>query len=761
MKTFNCRLSLLVGLLWAGTLTAYDFEYDADDIEGEKDSTGITYTLSVSKGDLGTSYDFDTKEGVTSGSPTGIDINVSSGGATGTKAYPNDSLPTANFTISMNGKLIPPGGGGGSGTQPTWGASGNAKAPFYIKSNQEDGEKEIVVPAGTSVTYTAYEGASTKNSNWTVNGQNKNNESSIIFNRSWWYVPGWFSASKETPDPDIYSISASPVDRSNVSDSGVMTVVGVASLGGHGKISTREEAPGGTDKWTDEETIYAQPQSVVHLAMSLTPSVTPDDNLKNSINWSVSGWTASITPDESNKLEATFKPGSCGDYFVTASCGSSQRLIRIKVSAPKIHSVTFDGNIIIYKDTGGSYSGEAWKDDDLDGDSDLTDANADSSKKYSSIAYRSTSTMSATAVFKPNCLKSSPVNDKDFITAYDVEAAVKKIRFAPYSSGGTNNWSSPTNFNMAGTTVTAANPFHSSPQVGYHSSFELAWEVGFGESGTSDDNLSWERSYSEHELYLTYNASTPSYETVFHIGCTNANGKTSESQVVSSIWSKFASKNVRRKGDSAQFKYWNPVSSTPQRLSLMLQDANANGSCIAWSQFFKEALNAQFSSGAQVYKVTPISGTGFLVKNWKFGRHISPGTDGILNSTTTSDDVVESDFIFPGPNGVLDSSTSGDDIIVDGFFNGDTYPYLVGYDAIDQEGVPGQGNANPLGIFGNHFIVRYSGVYYDPSYGSGGFSSSKAHEDASIDGICSIVFSWQVAKKKGSSVELSYTPTSL
>lgn len=63
MKTFSCRLSLFVGLLWAGTLTAYDFEYDAGDIEGEKDSTGITYTLSVSKGDLGTSYDFDTKKG--------------------------------------------------------------------------------------------------------------------------------------------------------------------------------------------------------------------------------------------------------------------------------------------------------------------------------------------------------------------------------------------------------------------------------------------------------------------------------------------------------------------------------------------------------------------------------------------------------------------------------------------------------------------------------------------------------------------------
>lgn len=759
MKTFNCRLSLLVGLLWAGTLTAYDFEYDAGDIEGEKDSTGITYTLSVSKGDLGTSYDFDTKEGVTSGSPTGIDINVSSGGATGTKAYPNDSLPTANFTISMNGKLIPP--SGGSGTQPTWGASGNAKAPFYIKSNQDNGAKDITVAAGTSVTYTAYEGTNSKASNWTVNGQTKNNESSIIFSRNWWDVPGWFSASMGTPVPGVYNISASPTDNASKSDSGEMKVVGVASISGHGKTSTREETPSGSDKWTDSETIYAQPKSVVELTMTLNPNVVLDDTLKNSISWSVSGWGTSITPKESNQLEAIFKPVSSGDYVVTASCGSSQRLIKVKVSAPKIHSVTFNGNITVNKDTGGSYSGVAWKDDDLDGNSDLTNANADSSKKYHPIAYRSTSTMSATAVFKPNCLKSSPADDKDFITAYDVEAAVKKVRFTPYSFWSSNNWSSPTSFIMGGTTVTAASAFNSSAQVGYHSNFELAWEVGFGESGTSDENLLWERSYSVHELYLTFNAATPSYETVFHISCTNADGKTSESQVVSSIWSKFASKNVRRKGDSAQFKYWNPASSTPQRLSLMLQDANANGSCIAWSQFFKEALNAQFSSGAQVYEVTPISGTGFLVKNWKFGSHISPGTDGILNSTATSDDVVDSGFIFPGPNGVLDSSTSGDDIIVDGFFNGNTYPYLVGYDAIDQEGVPGQGNANPPGIFGNHFIVRYSGVYYDPSYGSGGFSSSKAHEDASIDGISSIVSSWQVAKKKGSSVELSYTPTSL
>ena len=157
MRVSHCCIGLLVGLSTIGVALAYDFEYDAGDIKGSKTSTGITYTLSVSKGNLGTSYDFDTKEGVTSGSPSGIDISVSSGGATGTMEYSNDSLPTSNFTISMNGKLIPP--SGGSGSQPTWGASGSAKAPLRV-TPIEDG--------GLAKTFYAYAGSTPVGANWTI-----------------------------------------------------------------------------------------------------------------------------------------------------------------------------------------------------------------------------------------------------------------------------------------------------------------------------------------------------------------------------------------------------------------------------------------------------------------------------------------------------------------------------------------------------------------------------------------------------------------
>ena len=693
MKRIHCGIIVVVvWLMTLGTLAAYDFEYDAGNIEGSKTSTGITYTLSVSKGNLGTSYDFDTRAGVTSGSPSGIDIDVTQNGATGTVIYANNSLPSSNFTISMNGKLIPPSGGSG-GRQPTWGASGEAKAPFHIKSNQNDGAKEIVVPAGTSVTYTAYEGTSSKASNWTVNNQTKNNESSIIFNRNWWNVPGWFSASMGTPDPGIYNISAVPTDRPGVSDSGSMTVVGIASISGHGKSSSRSTPP---DNWTDTEIIYAQPKSVINLTINLDPDVTPDDNLKASISWSVSGMFTTITPNES-KLGATFIPDSTGSYIVTASCGQSQRLICIKVAAPTIYSVSFGGNIQILKDTGGSYFGVAWQDNDLDGSSDLSNENADSSKKYQPVAYCSTATMSATAVFKPNCWNG---NNTDFISAYDVEAAVKKLRFTPYSFWSLNDWSNPVNFDMNGTTVTAAGPFSSTAKVGYHNSFELAWEVGFGEAGTPDSNLSWERCYTEHELYLTFRQppqGSKFHETVLHIGCINANGKSNDQQIVSSIWGAFSQRNMTRKGSIVTLTYYGDAAlginyniNSQGTKNLFRHDS---GRCGDWSKFFIDIVKAQEISSCEEIVIRPKKSSGLLVKNW----------------------------IFPQNQ---DYPTC-------------LYPYHMA-NVRRGTGIPGQGLFTPKAAwFDNHALVKYGSTVYDPSYGltyAAGPSFLNDIEIAALDG---------------------------
>ena len=334
MKRIHCGIIVVVvWLMTLGTLAAYDFEYDAGNIEGSKTSTGITYTLSVSKGNLGTSYDFDTRAGVTSGSPSGIDIDVTQNGATGTVIYANNSLPSSNFTISMNGKLIPPSGGSG-GRQPTWCASGEAKAPFHIKSNQNDGAKEIVVPAGTSVTYTAYEGTSSKASNWTVNNQTKNNESSIIFNRNWWDVPGWFSASMGTPDPGIYNISASPTDRPGVSDSGGMSVVGV------GEIKAKFQ---NGDYNSVNGTLF------VLSGTNLTVKAYPNPNVvwpENTPTWRTvgDGWFSSRVTSSAGDEKTIDTSETEEEFDIVAICGTHEVKITVTIFTIEITDMAFFGS---------------------------------------------------------------------------------------------------------------------------------------------------------------------------------------------------------------------------------------------------------------------------------------------------------------------------------------------------------------------------------------------------------------------------------
>ena len=164
---------------------------------------------------------------------------------------------------------------------------------------------------------------------------------------------------------------------------------------------------------------------------------------------------------------------------------------------------------------------------------------------------------------------------------------------------------------------------------------------------------------------------------------------------------------------------------------------------------------------------------------------IVTGGNGICNTTAVPDDDQliplnqggDSDAICvtPGPNGVLNSTPGGDDgPAVDGIHNGSNYPYVlysytsggvtsgVDYgDCAEQTGVAGQGtgNTNPPPAFGNHYVVKYGGKIYDPSYGNDPYNSEDEHENASIDGIVAAIGGELRAKKNNPTTkELDYSP---
>ena len=387
---------------------------------------------------------------------------------------------------------------------------------YCVRSDWGDGEKDVVVPAGTTVVFTASKNGEPAPSDWTVDGVLvETNKTSYTFNAPV-SEPRFLSVRPfSSPYEGLKSESYVATDstESALEDSGSAQESGIIRISGpNSKFSEQTER---SAAWAESEVIYSQPCAQFSLTAILAPDMSDDEReiILNNINWSADQGT--LVPDNANPLEAQHTaPAATGEYHITVSCGTSKRVILVKVAVPEIHQVSFFGNIAILRDVAQSvYPAPDWMDANMDGTSDLADANANTNKSYHPIAYLSTDKLSATGVFRPKCTKVSSTNE--WIAAFDAEAAVQKLRIA--LDGG--SWSSPVDFNMDGTPVMAASPFRSAPEVVYEEEKRLLWSVGFGSEAASDAALTWHQSASQHEFYLTYKAKVSSFETVFHRSC--------------------------------------------------------------------------------------------------------------------------------------------------------------------------------------------------------------------------------------------------
>ena len=325
-KIFNrkqhwTRVLVVFALVCTLPVYAYDYTCDKGIITGTKSSTGISYTLGVTISDLGAgSCTFDTTAGVTGGAPAGINISVSSSSASGTIEYGNDALPTSNFTISMNGKLIPPSGGSG-GTQPTWGASGQARAPFYLTPI------DTVVTSGTDVTISAH-GAPTE-STWSINSStwhDSNNiakkESAVTLGSSLWTDMGWNPSPVppgfDPPTAGTYTITATTTESSPRSATTHATVVAVASVSSGGITST-------TDTPGANETLYILKLEDSHEIISATPN----PNASWPTNTPV--WSGATGDGSTAYFPRDVVSSTADGTTVRATCGTSAKAMKIVV----------------------------------------------------------------------------------------------------------------------------------------------------------------------------------------------------------------------------------------------------------------------------------------------------------------------------------------------------------------------------------------------------------------------------------------------
>lgn len=107
---------------------------------------------------------------------------------------------------------------------------------YFIRTNQHGEDRDVLVPVGENVIYSARKNGWSCVSDWDVNGVSRDGTSDIVFNRNWWNIPSWFIPSVDGVRPDFYQIRAHETGNQTLRDLGLMAVVGVDGL----KINSKE-----------------------------------------------------------------------------------------------------------------------------------------------------------------------------------------------------------------------------------------------------------------------------------------------------------------------------------------------------------------------------------------------------------------------------------------------------------------------------------------------------------------------------------------
>ena len=252
-------------------------------------------------------------------------------------------------------------------------------------------------------------------------------------------------------------------------------------------------------------------------------------------------------------------------------------------------------------------------------------------------------------------------------------------------------------------------------KIDYLNPMLLSWEVQI------NDNDYWcSAGMTHNRVYVTLAVPTTimRQETLFDIGCRNAVGETEESSAVDKIWSDFQpdSDGVPRLARVRPLFDAGPVEiltyyddsedpySTPNGVVNLL--AIGNGRCGAYQSFMINVLATQGITATRRSVFAPNGAAG--------GR-----------------DAAIADYIDTyGEDPSLDYSIR--DIF---FIRNWTLSTTERWNATDNDGVPGQGNDDPIAIFADHQLVEYDSKIYDPSYGTGPFDSIVDWEDASVEGF--------------------------
>ncbi|HVZ42022.1 MAG TPA: hypothetical protein VHI13_22275 [Candidatus Kapabacteria bacterium] len=223
--------------------------------------------------------------------------------------------------------------------------------------------------------------------------------------------------------------------------------------------------------------------------------------------------------------------------------------------------------------------------------------------------------------------------------------------------------------------------------------FTVQWET------STDGGATWAcRALSRNTIYVTLarpveeqpEVGYACIESLLAISCRDANGATTEAEVISDVWQDFRDCVVRTvSGDTLAFYRHKRVDPQATTAGLLF---TKSGVCYAWAHLLIDLLRVHGITRHNCYVLlTAPAATaygpvdGMLMKNCQFGN--ASGAE------------VCPDFPYVAA--------------FDPHFTFD----LIGPDVYSRPGLPAQGEPDPVALFRDHSVVFLDGMYYDPSYG--------------------------------------------
>jgi hypothetical protein len=333
-----------------------------------------------------------------------------------------------------------------------------------------------------------------------------------------------------------------------------------------------------------------------------------------------------------------------------------------------LKTVTFSDALTIQKDDGtGAYSSPQW---------------SSASSTPAPVAYVSGKAPTVSSTFSLTC---SIAPDYVWIKGLGPESIEFPSTKVPVGTTAAHTITYP---------ATVGSKIFTAAIVRFFKPFTINWQISF-------DGTTWKNAgTSNNTLYVT--KTTPQmasgsfkwYHTVFDISCRNAQTKSVETDIISSVWSEFTDHVVLNWNGDSLF-YYKIMNSPNVTLGSLLKYRDAE--CYTFAQLFLSLIKIQGIVRTNNYIYVEADGTSvcngysvdrFLVKDWIFGTPTGSCQSFPYENTYTT--------LIPSPY--------------------TSYKFIKA-DVKDDAGIPGSCTKNPSSFFNNHQISKIDGVYYDACYG--------------------------------------------